>query len=159
MSTPLKSNLLLADSIIAVIIATTPIIFYSYECFPDVKIWETSFFTYTSIYYQSVSTFVWVFMQKFIFLYLMIIWFFTSKNWWNKSILVPIGMLLYQITILVNDEIHFKDVFLIDKFFILTITAVFLFFLIKIRNKLLFYINAIDLKDQIEIEISKIESE
>lgn len=154
-----KLNLLRADSIIAIVIAITPIVFYSYESFPDVKVWETSFFTYTSLYYESVSTFVWVFLQKFIFLYLMIIWFFTSSNWWNKSILAPIGMLIYQIIILINDEVQFIETIRLDKFIILPIVIAILVFLIQMRNKLLFYINALDLKQQIENEIDKIETE
>lgn len=154
-----KLNLLRADSIIAIVIAITPIVFYSYESFPDVKVWKTSFFTYTSLYYESVSTFVWVFLQKFIFLYLMIIWFFTSSNWWNKSILAPIGMLIYQIIILINDEVQFIETIRLDKFIILPIVIAILVFLIQMRNKLLFYINALDLKAQIENEIDKIETE
>ena len=154
-----KLNLLRADSIIAIVIAITPIVFYSYESFPDVKVWKTSFFTYTSLYYESVSTFVWVFLQKFIFLYLMIIWFFTSSNWWNKAILAPIGMLIYQIIILINDEVQFIETVKLDKFIILPIVIAILVFLVQMRNKLLFYINALDLKAQIENEIDKIEAE
>ena len=36
---------LFAGSLVVIIIAITPLLFYSYKSFPDVKIWETSFFT------------------------------------------------------------------------------------------------------------------
>ncbi len=154
-----KSNRLLADSLLAIAIIASPIIFYSYECFPDIKVWRTFLFTYTSHYYESVSTFVWVFLQKFIFLYLLIIWFFTSNNWFNKSILAPIGMLIYQIIGLINEEIQFIETVKIDKFVILPIVIGILVFLLQLRNKLSFYANALDLKEQIETEIYKIETD
>lgn len=153
-----RSNLLRTDSIIAVLIIITPIIFYSYQCFPSVKTWETSLFTYTSKYYENVSTFMWVFLQKFVFLYLMIIWYFTCRYWWNKAILVPIGMLLYQTINLLNDEIKFKDEAL-DFFIVIPLSLGVCLFLIILRNKISSKIAALDLMDTIDREIEKVEKE
>jgi hypothetical protein len=147
------------DSIVAILIAATPFIFYSYECFPDQKIWETSFFTFNSNFYESVSTFMWVFIQKFVLLYLCTIWFFTSTNWWNKSILIPIGMSIYQIVILLSDEFKIKDIFLIDKFILIPLVVLVCYLLSVLRNKLQNQALGLDLKDKIDLEIEKIKED
>ncbi|WP_134344400.1 hypothetical protein [Flavobacterium psychrophilum] len=101
---------------------------------------------------------MWVFLQKFVWFYLMIIWYFTSKNWWNKAILCPIGMLLYQIIILLNDEIKFKDEEF-DEIIIIPIIISVCLLLLIIRKKLAFYVDAISLKERLEEEINQIEQE
>ena len=88
----------------------------------------------------------------------MIIWYFTCKNWWNKAILVPIGMLLYQTINLLNDEIKFKDEGL-DFVIVAPLTLGICSFLAIIRNKISTKIAALDLMDTIEKEIQKIEKE
>jgi hypothetical protein len=149
-----RSNHLLTGSIIAILIGITPFIFYSYMCFPNVKVWETPFFTYTSKYYENVETFMWVFLQKFIFLYLMVIWFCTSKDWWHKAILIPIGMIAYQIINLLNDELKFKDEYL-DAIVLVPLVVIICFSLIMLRNKLALFIPILDLKEQIDIATKK----
>ena len=47
-----KTNVIYG-SIIATIIALTPLLFNAYVSVPDQKIWNTYFFTYNSEYYQS----------------------------------------------------------------------------------------------------------
>lgn len=153
-----RSNRLRTGSIIAVLIGASPLVFYSYMCFPNIKVWETPFFVYTSGYYENVCTFMWVFLQKFIFLYLMVIWFFTSKNWWNKAILVPIGMMVYQIINLLNDELKFKDEAL-DAIIVLPLTVFICFVLLQIRKKLAFSLEVLDLKELVDIEIKKANDE
>ena len=158
-STPTRLNRLRTDSILIILIVICPVIFYSYSCFPDVKVWETYFFTFHSYYYESVYAFMWTFLQKFVVLYLMLIWFFTSKNWWNKAILVPIGMFLYQIVMMVNEEVVKKDEIKFDKFFIIPLVIGICILLILIRNKILFYSETLDLKDRIDNDINQIEKE
>jgi len=101
---------------------------------------------------------MWVFLQKFIFLYLLVIWYFTCQNWWNKAILVPIGMLLYQTINLLNDEMKFKDESL-DFFIVIPLSLIVCLFLIILRNKIASKISALDLMDTIDREIEKIEKE
>lgn len=101
---------------------------------------------------------MWVFLQKFIFLYLMIIWYFTCKNWWNKSILIPIGMLLYQTINLLNDEVRFKDEGL-DAIVVIPLVFGIVAALALMRNKLNFRIIGLDLKEKIDLEIKKLEEE
>jgi hypothetical protein len=153
-----QSNRLRTGSIIAVLICAAPLLFYSYMCFPDVKVWETPFFVFDSKYYENVSTFMWVFLQKFVFLYLMVIWFYTSKNWWHKAILIPIGMIVYQIINLLNDELKFKDGAL-DAVVVLPLVVVICFVLLQIRKKLAFTLEVLDLKEMVDIEIEKAHEE
>lgn len=146
------------DSIIALLIILSIGLFYTYELFPDVKVWETRFFTIDSQYYNSVNTFMWVFMQKFTFLFLILIWFFTCKHWWKPAILFPVGMLLYQITILLNDEFFQKDT-LYDKIFLIPFAITICVVLFLLGKKLNYYTKVIDLKEEVENEILKAESE
>ena len=147
------------DSIIIILIVATPFIFYSYTCFPDVKVWKTSFFTYESTYFNSIYVFAWTFLQKFIFLMLMLIWFNTCNHWWNKAILVPIGMLFYQIIILLNDEIKFKDNGQLDKYFLFPLIVAICFIIILIRKKLLEKVKILDLKEEVDNEIIRIQKQ
>lgn len=148
---------LLGGSLIALIIITSPIIFYSYKygLFPNKKIWETPYFTMTSHYYESVSTFFWVFLSKLVSLYLLLIWFFTCRYWWYWSILIPIIMYSYQILALFNDEFQLKDepfdlIYIIP--FILFIASLLLF----IRKKISKFIGQFNLKEQIENDIEEV---
>ena len=50
-----SSEFLLLGSIIALIIAFSPYLFYLYEIFPNGPVWENSFFTYESKYYLDVQ--------------------------------------------------------------------------------------------------------
>ena len=158
-STPTMSNRLLMGSIVALIIVVTPLVFYSYLCFPDVKIWKTLFFTYDSHFYESVQTFVWVFLQKFIFFYLMIIFYFNCKEWWRNAILSPIAMLLYQLIMLINDEVKLKDEGSIEISTILILVIGICITMVILRNKLSFYSKTLDLKSEIDLKIKEIQTE
>ena len=158
-STSKISSRLRTDSILAIIVIATPLFFYLYLCFPDVKIWKTFLFNFDSNYYQSIRTFVWVFMQKFIFLYLLIIFYFTCKEWWRDAILSPVAMLLYQIIMLVNDEVEVIDQARFGIAMSIVLVIVICGMLLFLRKKLSTYSQALDLKTQIDLEIKKIEKE
>ncbi|MFK7833155.1 MAG: hypothetical protein AB8B52_07755 [Winogradskyella sp.] len=115
-----RSGLLLKDktfsnkkiflgSIVAVLIAATPFLFYIYEYVPDTKIWETPFGTYNSNYYESANVGIWVLMMKFVPLFLSLIWFFTCRHWWYHALLVPVAMFSFQTISAFNDEVVFMD--------------------------------------------------
>lgn len=154
-----KLNLLRTGSLIAIVIFIAPFLFYSYRYggFPEGNVWETSIFTFTSVYYESVSTFIWVFYGKFIPLYLLIIWFFTCQYWWRYSILAPIGMYSFQLISLFNDELKFKDEPL-ELIYIFPTTLAIAIILILIRKRLKKYIHLLKLNEQIENELEKIKN-
>lgn len=154
-----KSNLLRTGSLLAIIIFIAPFLFYSYRYggFPENDVWETSIFTFKSVYYESVSTFVWVFYGKFIPLYLLVIWFITCQYWWRYAILAPIGMYAFQLISLFNDELKFKDEPL-ELVYIFPTTISIAIILIMIRKRLKKYIHLLKLNEQIEIELKEIET-
>ncbi|MET1259278.1 hypothetical protein ABV409_08050 [Flagellimonas sp. DF-77] len=47
--------------------------------------------------FADVSTHVWFFLNKFIPLYLLFMWFLTCKHWWYHIILIPILMYAFQL--------------------------------------------------------------
>lgn len=155
-----RLNHLLTGSIIAAFILLSPILFYSYKygVFPEGKTWETSFFTLTSNYYESVSTFFWVFFGKFVPLYLMCIWFFTCRYWWYWSILLPIGMYIFQIISLFSEEFRLKDE-PIDLMYIIPAIILTGVLLLYLRFRIIKYIDMFNLKERIDNQIKEIELE
>lgn len=147
-------------SFIAFIIALSPLLFYSYKSglFPTGKVLETPFFTLTSQYYENLTTFVWVFLGKFVPLYLFCIWFFTCRYWWYWSILVPIGMYIFQIVSLFNDEFKLKDE-PIELIYIIPYMVIVGLVLYLVRKKIQKYIKMFNLKEQIESEVKRVELE
>lgn len=90
-------------SLIVVIIASTPYLFYSYESFPDSSVWETSFFSFTTKFPSWIS-FAWYFVGKAVPLLLLLLWFFTCKHWWHWIILVPVAMYSFQLWGVINES-------------------------------------------------------
>ncbi len=142
------SAFLLTGSIIAVIIAFSPYLFYLYEIFPAGPVWENSFFTYESKYYENVLTAAWTFFGKITPLVLLLIWFFTCKHWWYHVILVPITMYAFQLAAAFYED--FRGEYMIDvnqlvylaPFFIIILSIVYL-----IRIKIFDRIYGIDLSE------------
>ncbi|MCT8340342.1 hypothetical protein MG296_09775 [Flavobacteriaceae bacterium TK19130] len=137
------SSSLVGGSIIALLIAATPYIFYSYESFPETKVWETFLFTYEANWYQKVYVSVWTMMGKFIPFLLMIVWFFTCKHWWYHVILIPSGMFAFQLFSVINDDASFVDE--IEIWWLLPIMLVVIPMVYLIRAKLFQKIRGEDL--------------
>ena len=144
-STKQKSKSLLTDSslstksiasgsFVGVLIALTPVFFYSYNYVPQVKIWDTFLFTYDSGFYEDAKTSVWMIFSKATPLALLFIWFFTCRHWWYHAILVPIAMYIYQIIGTVNDDVQFFDNF--DLIYIVPIMAFVIPSIYLIRAKM-----------------------
>lgn len=148
---PLKTNKkgLFIGSLVATIVAATPFIFNLYQSVPDVKIWDTYFFTYKSGYYESANVMAWSLMSKFIPLLLICIWFFTNRHWWYHALLVPMSMYIYQIIEAFNDDIEFSE----EKnvLFLLPVMAIIVPSIYLIRAKMFNKINEAD-KSMEELE-------
>jgi len=150
------SSRLLVGSMVGVMILIIPFIFYSYEQFPKEKSFETAFFNLETTYYGSVNTAVWVFMGKFIPIYICLIWFFTCKYWWKYAILVPIGMYVGQIIIYFNDEMQFIDE--MDWNFVLPIVIVVILILGFIRYSLSSKIELLTIREILQQELVEIKT-
>ena len=144
-----RSESLLTGSVIAAFITATPYFFYLYEGFPDIKIWETSFFgfdiRYESGFYQSVNVVGWMLFSKLIPFVLLLIWFFTCKHWWYHAILVPICMYIFQIYSLFSEDVYYKDS--VEIYYLAPIVLVAFIFLYTIRMKIFDRIHNIDLSE------------
>ena len=147
LSTRDSSKFLLTGSIIAILIAISPYLFYLYEIFPSGAVWENSFFKYESKYYESVLAAVWTFLGKAIPLYLLLVWFFTCKHWWYHVILVPACMYGFQLAAVVYEDfnggaIDTNQLIYLAPFFIIILSIVYL-----IRVKIFDRIYGIDLSE------------
>lgn len=149
------SGFLLTGSIIAFLIAFSPYIFYLYEIFPSGRVWENSFFTYESHYYENVMTAMWTYFGKIMPLFLLLIWFFTCKHWWYHSILIPVSMYIYQITGTIYDDVFMaKDpmdvngLIYLAPFFLIILIIVYL-----VRIQIFDRIYGIDLSELNETDV------
>ena len=149
LSTQGRSAFLLTGSIIAVCIGFSPYLFYLYEIFPAGPVWENSFFTYESKYYQNVLTAAWTFLGKITPLFLLLIWFFTCKHWWYHVILVPTSMYAYQLISAIYEDmspvggvIDTNQLIYLAPIFIVILSIVYL-----IRIKIFDRIYGIDLSE------------
>jgi hypothetical protein len=110
-SKKIKSRSILIGSVVALLIAITPYLFYSYEYFPNGPIFKTWLFTYESKYQESVSLAMWIYLGKLIPLSLLVLWFFTCKHWWYHIILIPMAMYVFQlVSLFVEDTAYFDEV-------------------------------------------------
>ncbi len=105
-----KTRIIL-ESFFVFFIAISPFLFKIYDYLPEdpnavitilgVKIGNNGF--------PDVSTYVWFIMNKVIPLYLLIIWFMTSKNWWYHILIIPIAMYTFQLVEVLVDSDDIVD--------------------------------------------------
>ncbi len=152
----IRSRSLKLGSIVAILIAISPYIFYLYESFPDQPVWETFLFTFESKYQGSVYYSMWIFLNKLVPILLLTLWFFTCKHWWYHVILIPLSMYVFQFFSSLNEELQYWDEF--EIYYVIPIMMIVIPFVYLIRIKLVDkYVNKIDLK-KIDKELSEYES-
>ena len=91
-------------SIIATVIASTPLLFSLHESVPAEPVWDTFFGTYESGYWEDAQYAMWMYTGKILPLILILIWFFTCRHWWYHALLVPIIMYAFQIVSIYNGD-------------------------------------------------------
>lgn len=132
-----KKSLVLG-SLIATILAITPLLFTLYESVPEQQSWDTFLFTYNSGYWENANIAMWIFTGKAIPLLLILIWFFTNRHWWYHVLLIPIAMYIYQIVSLFYDDMYFDNFQLI---YMLPIMAIIIPSIYLLRAKIFYKIN------------------
>lgn len=125
-------------SIIGTAIASTPILFSLHESVPAEKVWDTFLFTYDSNLWEDAQYAMWVYTSKVIPLLLLLIWFFTNRNWWYHALLVPIAMYIWQIIGTYNAEKNFDELQMI---YMLPVMAIVIPSIYLIRAKMFNKIN------------------
>ncbi len=156
LSTEGSSKFLLTGSIIAFSIAFSPYLFYMYEIFPDGSVWENSFFTYESKYYESVNVALWTYLGKITPLFLLLIWFFTCKHWWYHAILIPTVMYGFQLFSAFYQDVYL-NVVIIDTNGLIYLAPFFiliLFVIYFVRIKIFDRVYGIDLSELNETDVT-----
>ncbi|SHG32761.1 hypothetical protein [Flagellimonas flava] len=137
---------LIIEGLLALIIATTPLIFYSHKYILDGKQeLDLLFFTLSANGFADVKTAIWFYLLKFIPLILLVIWFTTSKQWWYHAILVPISMYSFQLFSVFssdNDSIDENEIFYIIAVTMVVVPVVY-FIRVKLVDK---HVHGIDLE-------------
>ncbi len=123
---------LIIGGVIVLLIAITPLLFYSYESFPKTKVWETSFFTLETGF-PTWHAYSWYLIGKSIPLYLLLLWFFTCKHWWHWIILVPIAMYSFQLWGIINQSGNYDE---LELYFVLPLMMIIVPIVYVIRAKL-----------------------
>lgn len=141
------------DTIALFFIAITPFLYKVYDYLPIDPEATISIlgFTIGSNGFADVSTYVWFLTVKLIPLFLLLIWFFTSRDWWYHILLIPIAMYAFQLFEAVFSEDDYVDTQNI--WWLLPVCMVVIPFVYLIRIRLYDrYVNGIDL-DAMEAEL------
>lgn len=143
-------------SIVFLLIALSPVLAYIHKVIPETKVWETPFFVFESGFYENTQTFVWALMSKVLPIFLLIIWFATCKHWWYHVIAIPLGMFIFQaVSLFLLDFSKAQDEY--DLAITIPLIIGVLLILYLIRGNLSKNIEVINLDDDIDKEIEKLE--
>ena len=92
--------------------------------------------------------FIFFLFSKFVPLLLLCVWFITNKQWWVHALIIPIAVYLFQLISVINDSENYMDeVEFIYTVPFLVVICVILYF---IRSKISIYIQAVDLKKEMD---------
>lgn len=102
---------ILIESTLVFFVAISPFIYKLYDYLPENPEATISFLgmTIDNNGFGDISTYAWFMLSKIVPLYLMIFWFFTSKNWWYHIILIPIAMYAFQVFEVLYSEDDYID--------------------------------------------------
>ncbi len=143
-SSSLKKKFIL-EGIIALFIATSPILFYFYKYVPAEQTWQFLFFDISANGFTDVKDYLYYVFGKIVPLFLLTFWFVTSKDWWYHAILIPIAMYSFQLFNVLTFESGRVDEN--EIFYIVAVTMVVVPIVYFIRIKLVDkYVHGIDLK-------------
>ena len=144
-----RKSSLLVGSIIILLIIFSPYLLYISESIPEEqRNLDTIFGVIKPGYYDFAYLYIYWFFSKFVPLFLLIIWFLTNKHWWVHAISIPISVYLFQLISVINDSAAFIDE---DEFiYTVPIAVIIIVILYFIRSKMAIYIQAIDLKKEMD---------
>ena len=144
-----KRNKLLAGSLIILLIIAAPYLLFFYRSVPPGTVnWDTWLGTIKGGRYEDVTLIVYYFFAKFVPLLLLFIWFLTNKHWWVHAIIIPISVYLFQLIAVINDSEEFMDE--VEFIYAVPITVIVVVILYFVRSKISIYIQAMDLKKEME---------
>ncbi|OWP83022.1 hypothetical protein BWK59_12755 [Flavobacterium davisii] len=127
-----------------------------YELVPNTQEVDFYFFTYKSIYYKSIYVLSWALVQKFIIIFLLLVWYITNKNWWRYSLAVPCFMFIYQSIYMIVEDSKPQDEIANNCFFVISITLIVLLVLHLLSEKIRRKVNLINISKLVDNEINEI---
>ncbi|WP_047245402.1 hypothetical protein [Maribacter thermophilus] len=147
------------ESLLVFFIAISPFLYKVYEYIP---LNEEGISTFLGIEispqgFEDASVYIWFLASKIIPLYLLIIWFLTSRDWWYHIILIPVAMYAFQLFEVVfdsDDNIDTENIWWIIPICMITIPFVYLIRL-KLYDK---HVHGIDL-EAMEQELNQLKTE
>lgn len=150
---------LIIEGLLALIIAISPILFYSYKYIPlkSPDEWSVLGLLFTSNGYQDVGVAFYFYLSKFIPLLLLVFWFITCKHWWYHVILIPIAMYSFQLYSVLSedmDKIDESELFYLLGVCIVVIPIVYLI-RVKLYDK---HVHGIDL-DAMDAELKELKEQ
>ncbi|SDX24544.1 hypothetical protein SAMN05444411_10421 [Lutibacter oricola] len=136
-----------------ILIIFTPYLLYIHRSIPsEVLEYKTYFGTIKAGGYLDVQIFIYIIFEKATPLLLLILWFLTNKNWWVHALVIPITVYLFQFISAINSN---EDTFAENEFiYTIPIALIILLILYYLRSKLSLYIQAIDLKKEMDEKMS-----
>ena len=144
-----RKKSLLAGSIIALLIIITPYLLFINKNIPqDLESYETFFGAIKGGYFITVYAYTYWFFSKFVPLFLFLIWFLTCKHWWVHVILIPITVYLFQLITVINDSVQYVDE--VEFIYTVPVAIIIMVILYFVRSKLAIYIQAVDLKKEMD---------
>jgi len=140
---------LLLGSIIILFIISTPYLLYLYRVIPsELDSYETFLGILQSGYYHDVQAYIYTFFGKFVPFLLLMIWFVTNKHWWVHALIIPISVYLFQLIAVINDSEDFVDE--VEFIYTVPINVIIIVILYFLRTKMSVYIQAVDLKKEMD---------
>lgn len=141
-------------SILILLIVSSPYLLYIHNLIPDdVENYETIFGVIKGGYFELAHVYVYMIFNKFVPLFLLSILYITMRRWWANAILIPIAVYLFQLISILNDDAKSFDK--IEYIYTIPILVIVLLALYVIRNKIAIYLEAIDLKKQMDSAMEK----
>ncbi len=97
---------LIIEGLLALFVAISPLLFYSYKYIPvnSSNSWTFLGITFTNNGFTDVSVALYFYLSKLIPLALLVVWYITSKNWWYHVLLIPIAMYSFQLFNVISED-------------------------------------------------------
>lgn len=144
-----KKSSLFIGSIIIIIIISIPYLLYLHTFIdPDAETISTWFGSFKGGKFNYAQAYIYILFSKLVPLLLLIMWFLTNKHWWVHALIIPISVYLFQIISVVNDSEEVVDT--IEFIYTVPIAVVVLLILYFLRSKMATYIQAVDLKKEMD---------
>lgn len=142
-SVPRSSSILKYGSIVAVILALFPYLFFTYEAVPA-DLWGISWLNTISDNLGGDAYITgWLLMQKLGPVVLLGVWFITCKHWWYHVIAIPFSMYLFQLIVVLTPLFEYLDHF--EIYFVIPVVIVSLLLSYVARIRIYDKIHGIDL--------------